>query len=175
MNLFDLSESEKQFLKLCLRKHNNHEQAKEINIGVWPFHQNCRSYQWAKSVNWKILYQNKYFVFSEKFEQRTLVFLLNLFVYLNRKLLDYENSCIAGDLLGPTVNNLDKLLRMPQGCGEQNMLNFVPNIVITKYLKRVNRLNKAIEKRALHFMESGKLPFHLYSQIYHNILLLIFY
>lgn len=45
---------------------------------------------------------------------------------------------------------------MPQGCGEQNMLNFVPNIVIAKYLKRVNRLTPAIEKRSLHFMESGK-------------------
>lgn len=65
-----------------------------------------------------------------------------------------------GDLLGPTVNNLDKLLRMPQGCGEQNMLNFVPNIVIAKYLKRVNRLTPAIEKRSLHFMESGK--FHIF-------------
>ena len=60
-----------------------------------------------------------------------------------------------GDILGPTVNNLDKLLRMPQGCGEQNMLNFVPNIVITKYLKRVNRLTAGIEKRSHHFMESG--------------------
>jgi CD109 antigen len=27
-----------------------------------------------------------------------------------------------GDILGPTVNNLDDLLRMPYGCGEQNML-----------------------------------------------------
>ncbi|GIY91023.1 CD109 antigen [Caerostris darwini] len=60
-----------------------------------------------------------------------------------------------GDLLGPTVNNLDKLLRMPQGCGEQNMLNFVPNIVITKYLKRVNRLTPGIQKKSLNFMESG--------------------
>ncbi|XP_035220649.1 CD109 antigen-like [Stegodyphus dumicola] len=60
-----------------------------------------------------------------------------------------------GDLLGPTVNNLDKLLRMPQGCGEQNMLNFVPNIVITKYLQRVNRLTPAIQKKSLNFMQSG--------------------
>ncbi|GIY59393.1 CD109 antigen [Caerostris extrusa] len=62
---------------------------------------------------------------------------------------------VIGDLLGPTVNNLDKLLRMPQGCGEQNMLNFVPNIVITKYLKRVNRLTPGIQKKSLNFMESG--------------------
>ena len=27
-----------------------------------------------------------------------------------------------GDIMGPTVNNLDDLLRMPYGCGEQNML-----------------------------------------------------
>ncbi|KAG8196513.1 hypothetical protein JTE90_012327 [Oedothorax gibbosus] len=60
-----------------------------------------------------------------------------------------------GDLLGPTVNNLDKLLRMPQGCGEQNMLNFVPNIVITKYLKRVNRLTPPIQKMSMNFMQSG--------------------
>ncbi|XP_054723322.1 CD109 antigen-like [Uloborus diversus] len=60
-----------------------------------------------------------------------------------------------GDLLGPTVNNLDKLLRMPHGCGEQNMLNFVPNIVITKYLQRANKLTPEIKKKSLNFMESG--------------------
>jgi len=26
------------------------------------------------------------------------------------------------DLLGPTLNNIDNLLRMPYGCGEQNMM-----------------------------------------------------
>lgn len=60
-----------------------------------------------------------------------------------------------GDLLGPTVNNLHQLLRMPYGCGEQNMLNFVPNIAITEYLKRANRLTPEIKKKALNFMESG--------------------
>ena len=37
--------------------------------------------------------------------------------------------------MGPSINNLDSLLRMPFGCGEQNMLLFVPNIVVTEYLR----------------------------------------
>lgn len=46
----------------------------------------------------------------------------------------------VGDVLGPSLPNLDKLIRMPFGCGEQNMLNFVPNIVIIEYLKVRQRI-----------------------------------
>lgn len=46
--------------------------------------------------------------------------------------------------MGPSINNLNTLLRMPFGCGEQNMLLFVPNIVVTEYLKvRLLYLNYA--------------------------------
>lgn len=62
---------------------------------------------------------------------------------------------VIGDLMGTSVNNLDSLLRMPFGCGEQNMLNFVPNIVVTKYLQRANRLAASVKNRAISFMESG--------------------
>lgn len=41
----------------------------------------------------------------------------------------------VGDVLGPSIPNLANLIKMPFGCGEQNMLNFVPNIVIMDYLK----------------------------------------
>ena len=37
--------------------------------------------------------------------------------------------------MGPVLAHLDGLVRMPYGCGEQNMLNFVPNIVVMNYLK----------------------------------------
>ncbi|CAG2115839.1 unnamed protein product [Medioppia subpectinata] len=60
-----------------------------------------------------------------------------------------------GDIMGPTVNNLDDLLRMPYGCGEQNMLNFVPNIVVLDYLSRTNRLTPAIKSKAISNIESG--------------------
>lgn len=37
--------------------------------------------------------------------------------------------------MGPSTMNLASLIQMPFGCGEQNMLNFVPNIVVLDYLK----------------------------------------
>lgn len=61
----------------------------------------------------------------------------------------------VGDILGPSIFNLDKLIKMPYGCGEQNMLNFVPNIVVMEYLKNTDQLTPAIENRALKYMEKG--------------------
>ncbi|XP_055641122.1 thioester-containing protein 1 allele R1-like isoform X6 [Toxorhynchites rutilus septentrionalis] len=62
---------------------------------------------------------------------------------------------VIGDILGSTIQNLDSLIRMPYGCGEQNMLNFVPNIVVLDYLKNTNQLTSKIETKAKKFMESG--------------------
>ncbi|KAJ8876853.1 hypothetical protein PR048_021300 [Dryococelus australis] len=61
----------------------------------------------------------------------------------------------VGDVLGPSIPNLANLLKMPSGCGEQNMLNFVPNIVIINYLKNTNQLTQAIESKALKLLEIG--------------------
>ncbi|XP_054164406.1 CD109 antigen-like isoform X2 [Oppia nitens] len=75
----------------------------------------------------------------------------------NNAVPDSQRVSISGigDILGPTVNNLDDLLRMPYGCGEQNMLNFVPNIVVLDYLSRANRLTPAIKSKAISNIESG--------------------
>lgn len=61
----------------------------------------------------------------------------------------------VGDLLGPSIPNLANLIKMPYGCGEQNMLNFVPNIVIIEYLKNTHQLTQAIESKALRYLEKG--------------------
>uniref|UniRef100_A0A6E8VWT3 CD109 antigen n=1 Tax=Anopheles coluzzii TaxID=1518534 RepID=A0A6E8VWT3_ANOCL len=62
---------------------------------------------------------------------------------------------VIGDVMGSTIQNLDSLIRMPYGCGEQNMLNFVPNIVVLDYLKATNKLTANIEAKAKKFMEAG--------------------
>ncbi|XP_076646328.1 thioester-containing protein 1 allele R1 isoform X2 [Halictus rubicundus] len=61
----------------------------------------------------------------------------------------------VGDILGPSILNLANLIKMPSGCGEQNMLNFVPNIMILNYLKNTNQLTQAVEGKALRYMEIG--------------------
>jgi len=62
----------------------------------------------------------------------------------------------AGDLMGRAMKNLDKLLAMPYGCGEQNMLLFAPNIFILNYLKSTEQLTKDIQDKATRFLESGE-------------------
>ncbi|KAG4066172.1 hypothetical protein HA402_014472 [Bradysia odoriphaga] len=65
-----------------------------------------------------------------------------------------EIKCV-GDLLGGTIKNFEKLIRLPVGCGEQNMMNFVPNIVILDYLTNTHQLTAELEGRAKKFMEIG--------------------
>lgn len=61
----------------------------------------------------------------------------------------------VGDLLGGSVKNLDKLIRLPTGCGEQSMLKFVPNIVALDYLRASNQLTPAVEVKAKKYLASG--------------------
>lgn len=61
----------------------------------------------------------------------------------------------VGDLLGGSVKNLDKLIRLPTGCGEQSMLKFVPNIVVLDYLRASSQLTPAIEAKAKKYLLSG--------------------
>ncbi|XP_031139391.1 alpha-2-macroglobulin isoform X4 [Sander lucioperca] len=62
---------------------------------------------------------------------------------------------VLGDLMGRAMKNLDKLLAMPYGCGEQNMVLFAPNIFILNYLNSTAQLTKDIQDKATRFLESG--------------------
>ncbi|XP_044209159.1 alpha-2-macroglobulin-like [Thunnus albacares] len=62
---------------------------------------------------------------------------------------------VLGDILGRALKNLDGLLQMPYGCGEQNMALLAPNIYILQYLKNTQQLTPAIMKKATGFLTSG--------------------
>ncbi|XP_073402570.1 alpha-2-macroglobulin-like isoform X3 [Dendrobates tinctorius] len=62
---------------------------------------------------------------------------------------------VLGDLMGTAMQNLDRLLAMPYGCGEQNMVLFAPNIFILQYLEKTHQLNNEIQSKAKKFLESG--------------------
>ncbi|XP_061217214.1 alpha-2-macroglobulin-like isoform X5 [Neopsephotus bourkii] len=62
---------------------------------------------------------------------------------------------VIGDIMGPALQNLDHLLRMPFGCGEQNMVRFAPNIFILQYLNKTKQLVPEIEDKALKFLKTG--------------------
>ncbi|NWS39555.1 A2MG protein, partial [Probosciger aterrimus] len=62
---------------------------------------------------------------------------------------------VIGDIMGPALQNLDQLLMMPFGCGEQNMVQFAPNIFILQYLNKTKQLVPEIEDKALKFLKTG--------------------
>ena len=45
---------------------------------------------------------------------------------------------------------------MPYGCGEQNMINFAPNIYVLDYLTKKKQLTENLKEKALSFMRQGK-------------------
>ena len=40
----------------------------------------------------------------------------------------FVSILFLGDIMAPTMNNLEKLVKQPYGCGEQNMISMVPNV-----------------------------------------------
>ncbi|XP_074542611.1 alpha-2-macroglobulin-like protein 1 [Halichoeres trimaculatus] len=62
---------------------------------------------------------------------------------------------VLGDILGRALKNLDGLLQMPYGCGEQNMVLLAPNIYILQYLKNTQQLTPKIMDKAAKFLTSG--------------------
>ncbi|XP_056329994.1 alpha-2-macroglobulin-like [Danio aesculapii] len=62
---------------------------------------------------------------------------------------------VIGDILGRALQNLHGLLRMPYGCGEQNMAVLSPNIYILQYLENTKQLTSAIREKASSFLKSG--------------------
>lgn len=63
---------------------------------------------------------------------------------------------VSGDIMGAALDNLDNLVKLPVGCGEQNMLLFVPNIHAINYLDANNRTNQELKAKALRNMMKGK-------------------
>ncbi|XP_036438060.1 CD109 antigen isoform X2 [Colossoma macropomum] len=61
----------------------------------------------------------------------------------------------VGDLLGPSISGLDALIQMPYGCGEQNMINFAPNVYILQYLSSTGRIDEEIRSKAVTYMTQG--------------------
>ncbi|KAG8127379.1 hypothetical protein E2320_014332, partial [Naja naja] len=63
--------------------------------------------------------------------------------------------CVLGDILGGVIKNLNQLLKMPYGCGEQNMALFAPNIYILNYLNKTGQLTQEIKSKAIGYLEAG--------------------
>ncbi|XP_060708537.1 alpha-2-macroglobulin-like [Hemiscyllium ocellatum] len=62
---------------------------------------------------------------------------------------------VLGDILSSAMENLDGLLRLPTGCGEQNMVKFAPNIYVLRYLNKTDQLTRDIQDKAIGYLRTG--------------------
>ena len=59
--------------------------------------------------------------------------------------------------MGPSIENLEYLIRKPYGCAEQNMVTFAPNIYVLDYLRATQMSSPGKEKKIKGYMEIGEL------------------
>uniref|UniRef100_A0A8C1EJF4 CD109 molecule n=1 Tax=Cyprinus carpio carpio TaxID=630221 RepID=A0A8C1EJF4_CYPCA len=67
---------------------------------------------------------------------------------------DSQRASISavGDILGPSIDNLDSLVEMPYGCGEQNMIHFAPNIYVLQYMRSTKQSDEQTRNKAMSSM-----------------------
>ncbi|XP_056388759.1 alpha-2-macroglobulin-like protein 1 isoform X1 [Hyla sarda] len=62
---------------------------------------------------------------------------------------------VLGDIIGTALQNLDRLIVMPYGCGEQNMLTMGPTIYVLDYLKATGQLDTTQKDKGIGYLQSG--------------------
>ncbi|XP_012588028.1 PREDICTED: alpha-2-macroglobulin [Condylura cristata] len=62
---------------------------------------------------------------------------------------------VLGDILGSAMQNTQDLLKMPYGCGEQNMVLFAPNIYVLGYLNETQQLTPEVQSKAIGYLNTG--------------------
>lgn len=75
-------------------------------------------------------------------------------VNVQTKTLHYF-SFIIGNIMTSFAANIANLIQLPYGCGEQNMLNFAPDVVVLDYLNISNLLTEEVQTQLINYLETG--------------------
>ncbi|KAM4605855.1 alpha-2-macroglobulin-like [Discoglossus pictus] len=68
---------------------------------------------------------------------------------------EHAHITVLGDIMGNTISNVGSFLRIPFGCGEQNLVIFAPNIYILQYLKSSHQLTPVVQETAIIYLTTG--------------------
>lgn len=58
--------------------------------------------------------------------------------------------------MGTALQNLEHLVHMPHGCGEQNMVLFAPIVYVLQYLEKTRQMTPEIKERTTGLLHNGK-------------------
>lgn len=59
------------------------------------------------------------------------------------------------NIMQSSMENLDALVRLPQGCGEQNLLSLVPNVVVMDYMQGTRQKNELLKQKSMRFLQQS--------------------
>ncbi|XP_041828003.1 CD109 antigen-like [Melanotaenia boesemani] len=62
---------------------------------------------------------------------------------------------LGGDILALSINNLESLIQLPTGCGEQNMFHFAASVYVLQYLVKSTQDDSEISSKALEYIKKG--------------------
>ncbi|KFM56606.1 Pregnancy zone protein, partial [Stegodyphus mimosarum] len=62
---------------------------------------------------------------------------------------------VSSDLMAQALNGLKNLVKLPVGCGEQNMVLFAPNIFVLDYLTATGKITEDLKEDCLNNMRKG--------------------
>ncbi|KAK3100407.1 hypothetical protein FSP39_019395 [Pinctada imbricata] len=65
-------------------------------------------------------------------------------------------ATVTGDIIAPTIHGIENLIRLPWGCGEQNMINFAPSVYVLIYLHETSQLKNDIREKGIEAITRGK-------------------
>ncbi|KAL4234383.1 hypothetical protein ACF0H5_006030 [Mactra antiquata] len=62
---------------------------------------------------------------------------------------------VTGDMMGPAIDAIGKQIRMPYGCGEQNIQSLTPGLFSAWYLKSIDRLERELMEKVARVLSRG--------------------
>lgn len=62
---------------------------------------------------------------------------------------------VTGNIMGQSIKNLNNLVALPTGCGEQNMVKFTPNYLVLDYLTDIGKLTDSVKATAIRNLNTG--------------------
>ncbi|KAM8924689.1 alpha-2-macroglobulin-like protein 1 [Pelodytes ibericus] len=68
---------------------------------------------------------------------------------------EHAHITVLGNVIGNAIHNVGQSLKLPVGCGEQNMVNFAPNIHLLQYLQSTKQLSSELRSKALEYLTTG--------------------
>ena len=72
--------------------------------------------------------------------------------------------------MATTINGLEELVKLPLGCGEQNMLSLAASIYMLKYLETISRIDNDFKEKAQSIMRNGLFIEHVIHTFIHEFL-----